>query len=209
VRFNPHIIQADEAPLDEDRELLLPADLALLGEQLSAEASHLADCFPVESDHEARTGAASAVRLAGTAHGDAKTSIKKGALQGPHLRRRLALWSAGLVSLALLSALVTAHLLGPEGDSDRQDGTPSELASAIRRETAHRRTTSPRRAVGAVPSGPMNAVEQDPAQEDAEAVIDHGELSPILFLQEVSAPELEGWYDLNEQRDSDDADLSI
>jgi hypothetical protein len=209
VRFKPHIIQADEAPLDEDGELLLPDDLASLGGQLSAESSQLAACYPPADEREATTGAAPAARLAGTLPGDPKTSRKKGPPQGTHWRRRLALWSAGLVSLALLLALVTAHLLGPEDDSDRQDGTPGELASAIRRETAHRRTTSPRRAVGEVPSGPMNAVEQDPAQEDTEAAIDHGELSPIMFLQEVSAPELEGWYDLNEQRDSDDADLSI
>lgn len=207
MRFNPHIIQADEAPLDDDGELLLPADLALLGEHLSADASHLANCFPAENDRETRTGVAHSVRLAGTTPGNAKTSGNKESPQGTSWRRRLALWSAGLVSLALLMALVAGHLLGPEGDSNRQDGTPGELASATRHKASHHKTTVPGRSVGEISPGEMNPIER--VQEDTEAVIDHGELSPILFLQEVSAPELEGWYDLNEQRDSDDADLSI
>jgi hypothetical protein len=45
--FDPKLIHPDEPPLAAGGELDLPADLAALGEQLSADAAHLAANYPV------------------------------------------------------------------------------------------------------------------------------------------------------------------
>ena len=44
--FDPKIIAAEDPPLTAEGDIDLPADLTALGEQLRADALHLANCYP-------------------------------------------------------------------------------------------------------------------------------------------------------------------
>lgn len=203
MRFKPHIIEADAAPLDEEGELMLSEDLLSLGEQLTAEASQLANCYPPEEDRAAASDGRFVEKTAADPVGGGEN---RGTRAAPW-RRRLVTSSAALVSLALLLALVTAHFIGDTGSHprDQASGRSGELASANPK-SANLESSAVGRAGNEVSDHRENPTA---SPQDAGATIDHGDLSPIMFLNEVSAPELEGWYDLNEQQDSDDADLSI
>lgn len=213
MRFNPRVIEAGGAPLDEEGELCLPDDLRSLAEQLHLDAAHLASCYPAETPAEA--AAVAQHRTLKTADGDANRGV---------WRRRLALTGAGLVSLSLLGALAVLHIdrastVGRQETARRQEKTgnrdiPTTVSEPRTRDSSSgsglASTVARMKPSSAQPTG-VRAGEAAPGKSGERAATPEaaGELSPIMFLQEVTAPELEGWCDLIEEGETDGADLSI
>jgi len=63
MQFDPKLIHPEEPPLIAGGELDLPGDLAALGEQLSADAAHLAACYPAAPVQSAAAGRSSAWKM--------------------------------------------------------------------------------------------------------------------------------------------------
>lgn len=46
--FRPKLAELDEQPMDDESQLDLPSDLALLGQQLQDDSAHLAELYPAD-----------------------------------------------------------------------------------------------------------------------------------------------------------------
>ena len=195
MRFEPRVIPGDEPPTDAAGQLLLPDDLQVLAAQLCDDAAHLTACFPAESSGQWQVTSA-------TAAGDTTNASKTRDRKQPR-RRRWAIVGTSLVSLSLLVGATAVYWsrsgVDPQTETARrsvsspvQQGDASDIAEA--------------RGLEARPQTAIADPGETPEFPAAEA-----ELSPVLFLQNVSAPELEGLYDLIEldRSGADAGDVSI
>ncbi|MEQ8789758.1 MAG: hypothetical protein RIC55_25920 [Pirellulaceae bacterium] len=228
MRFNHQIIESDQAPVDDEGELLLADDLALLGRQLTSEAQHLACCYPAADAAQSTTSAAQSTTSAAqstttaaqstTTAAQSTTSAAASSRPQPRsedvrsrVSRRL-LASAGLVSLSLLGLLVAMHVAGPQADVPREVSvwkSKDEVVSGGELAAAKLAAANPRAEIGVARDTERVSDASPRSNPVSEAADESAELSPIMFLHEVSAPELEGWCDLIEERDAPEADLSI
>jgi hypothetical protein len=195
------VIPGEEPPTDETGELLLPVDLQALADQLFDDAAHLAAQYPAESSENwLADSAAPADRLVERnsfrSRATSKTSSKA---HWAAIGRRLAIVGSGIVSLSLLAAAVAVYWMRTPGEAPRQ--TAGRAVDAALAQPGEAAVSSN------LDAGNKAVAESDDRAAEFSAFED--ELSPVLFLQNVSAPQLEGVYDLIEESGEDAGDVSI
>lgn len=189
MRFEPRVIPGDEPPTDEAGELLLPDDLQALADQLFDDASHLAARYPAESPDK---------WLAASAPVAAEARVEKRRRGGQW--RRVTIAGASLLSLSLLASVALVYWNGIAP-------SPVETVRSSASHVAERNETDS--APAALSQDVKRSESREAGHETAQFTAHESEVSPVLFLENVSAPQLEGLYDLMEQSGEDAADVSI
>ncbi|MCI0359832.1 MAG: hypothetical protein L0211_15250 [Planctomycetaceae bacterium] len=128
MRFDPRLIQPDDAPLRNDGELDLPDDLAALAGQLADDAAHLSACYPADRNPQV----ALAAELA-----DSAERLKRRAWRPSALAV-----GAGLASLAALVLTVSLSLRDSDPVDAQSVASPDSLATTVSPVAAETMSTS-------------------------------------------------------------------
>lgn len=185
MRFRHRVIPPDQPPLDEAGDVMLPDDLAALGDRLRCDADMLSSHYPARSTEENMGRQATCL--------DGK----------PANSRRY--WFATAAVAALLLTVAAWPVV------NRLSQQPVNTHRLVIESSSE--SSPPRNVEGdRLPEASANSV--GVTNMDVQPVDYHGgkrsiESTPAVFLQDVSGPELEGLLDLWEQEQSAASGVSI
>lgn len=184
MRFRHRVIPPDQPPMDEAGEVMLPDDLAVLGERLRRDADLLSAQYPARSPEDD-------MKMQG-ARSDGKPAAARAYWYATAAVAVLMLAVAGWPAMnRLMRQSSDAHALVTESSSE-----PTLLKETDDGVSPTATTDS----IG------VTDLDMQPANYHGERSI---ETTPAVFLQDVSGPELEGLLDLWEQEQSTTSSVSI
>lgn len=179
--FDPHIVPADEPPLDEAGELVFPDDLTELAAQLGDDARHLSAFYPATlPSRMAASDDTSAAGLAATLNAQIDKDEEAGHVRYSSRRLMQAITAAAAV-VGLVATISMWRWMPENADEPKERSIMAEVPN-------DRENTSPVNAV--------IAPHRLPTEADSVPSVPSFTPSPAFFLHEYSEPELEGIYDL-------------
>lgn len=180
MRFSARFVEPDQAPVDASGEIELPVELEQLTAQLRREAAELDRHYPA--------GGLDKTKLAERAVRPRRAIVKKLAWAGAVVAPLILLLPGAVFMLrGLDDGQLTSAAANSAANSDMRLIQPLATKPAVDR--------------AALPEAPPVLAPYMPLLQ--------GDSSSALFLNEVTAPEMEGMVDIWEEGAPPEADLSI
>lgn len=185
--FEPKIIRPSEPPelagvdglTDDQFEARLPGELEFLAAQLRDDAAHLASIYPARSEID-----------------ELPTFVETPARSSRH-RIVFACSAAGTLASVVLAVVISLPWLIPSERVHTPNLADSKISGLTKNAAPENRDTDLGRLVQAV-------VDKSDLRE-----FSNSSVTPAVFLQNVSGPELEGLFDLWEEDPAEQSRISI